>query len=395
MKPVVRRLLIAGNLGLAYALMEWVLPGRVNGSTLAYILRPLIWLGVAAIALPVLRTFTEVRDPPRQNVRRFAVVLGVTHVLVLITLGLALGFGRSPYVFTFRGLVTNTLFAFSALAGIEVSRAALLAGISRKHVLEVLVAVALLLMLAQIPLVQLMSLDSVEQLVGIAATRMIPLIAQGMLLGLLAYAGGLRASLYYAAILTAFHWYSPVLPNLPWAIASLASTIVPMGGILWVAYTNADLLPEDRKVPEVESISGAVAPRRGHSAFWVGLSLFALILTWFAAGLLGPRPLLVASGSMRPSMDVGDIAIVSTVDPGEIAVDDVIAFSTPGGVMMHRVVNVTGDGEARVFLTKGDDNLTEDREPVLASNVVGRVSTVVPKVGWIAIPIKNAMAAVF
>jgi hypothetical protein len=46
-----------------------------------------------------------------------------------------------------------------------------------------------------------------------------------------------------------------------------------------------------------------------------------------------------------------------------------------------------------VFVTKGDANDSPDSEPVLGANVAGKVIFTIPKVGWIAVGVKNWLFA--
>lgn len=86
-------------------------------------------------------------------------------------------------------------------------------------------------------------------------------------------------------------------------------------------------------------------------------------------------PLIVLTDSMFPEIESGDLVICHTADPEDIAVGDVIAFFDPAGngssIVMHRVIEVTGQGDSLAWKTKGDANNVEDRMPVPADKLVG------------------------
>lgn len=86
------------------------------------------------------------------------------------------------------------------------------------------------------------------------------------------------------------------------------------------------------------------------------------------------RPICVNGGSMRPALQPGDLALVSTrsgVSRGDIALVD-----APGrGLLLHRVVRVRDDGALRL---KGDANNVEDSTWVSARRSRGVVVAVVP-----------------
>ena len=102
----------------------------------------------------------------------------------------------------------------------------------------------------------------------------------------------------------------------------------------------------------------------------------------------GMFPMIVLTDSMYPVIESGDLIICHTAEADEIRVDDVITFYDPMGngtsVVTHRVLEIIeADGEIS-FLTKGDNNNTEDQMPVPEDNLIGIYQRRIPKVGNVA-----------
>lgn len=95
----------------------------------------------------------------------------------------------------------------------------------------------------------------------------------------------------------------------------------------------------------------------------------------------------VASGSMRPALEFGDLVIIQGVSPTDIHEGDVIVFDPPEGgshLTIHRVVRIeTSDAETLQFITKGDANPSEDLRHVPENLVHGRVIYRIPYVGYV------------
>lgn len=122
-------------------------------------------------------------------------------------------------------------------------------------------------------------------------------------------------------------------------------------------------------------------------AFWYGLK----------AGLRAEYPLCgVASGSMEPTLKVGDIIIVQGLNPEKInaapAPDgDIIVFYRPKGgapdpsdLIVHRAIDKTSRGNITYFKTKGDANFGSDSWEVPEDHLIGRVVSLrVPMTGFI------------
>lgn len=125
--------------------------------------------------------------------------------------------------------------------------------------------------------------------------------------------------------------------------------------------------------------------------------LLAIIIVSIAGLWLGLRaflrtdyPLLaVASGSMEPTLNEGDLIIVqggldATAIVAEEGTGDVIVFHKPGDpneLIVHRAVRKWQDGDLWKFETKGDHNTHADYWTVFETDIVGKVVWVVPYIG--------------
>ncbi len=98
----------------------------------------------------------------------------------------------------------------------------------------------------------------------------------------------------------------------------------------------------------------------------------------------------IVSGSMEPTIKVYDVIINTKVnDPKDIKVNDVITFTSTsdisnGKTVTHRVIGIREmDDGGTCYVTRGDNNTTEDPSCATYSNVIGKVSAVVPGLGKI------------
>lgn len=98
----------------------------------------------------------------------------------------------------------------------------------------------------------------------------------------------------------------------------------------------------------------------------------------------------IVSGSMEPTIKVYDVIINTKVnDSKDVKVNDVITFTSTsdisnGKTVTHRVIGVREmDDGSTCYVTRGDNNTTEDPSCATYSNVIGKVSAVVPGLGKI------------
>lgn len=149
---------------------------------------------------------------------------------------------------------------------------------------------------------------------------------------------------------------------------------------------------------------------RVFSAIWrVMLILLAVILAISACTLaydkfvkkskipsvFGYSMLIVASPSMTGAIEAGDAIIIKNSD--SYAVGDVITYfpEDESFSVTHRIVRMEGDK----FYTKGDANQSEDSDPVLIEQIVGKVAVKLDRVGyfieWLKSPVGIIFAATF
>lgn len=79
--------------------------------------------------------------------------------------------------------------------------------------------------------------------------------------------------------------------------------------------------------------------------------------------------LRVDSGSMEPSISVGDILIIK--ECGNYEVNDVVTYNVDNDYLVtHRIIEKKEDNN---FVTKGDNNNTKDNDKVTRENIEGKV----------------------
>lgn len=130
------------------------------------------------------------------------------------------------------------------------------------------------------------------------------------------------------------------------------------------------------------------------SLVFVVIILGSILAFWFGlrTALATNYPLLaVASGSMVPTLNVGDLIVVQgglTVNDvkAEYEVGDIIVFrkpENPDELIVHRAVEKVNSSSSLYIRTKGDHNTSTDPWRIYDSHLVGKVVGALPYVGHI------------
>lgn len=104
--------------------------------------------------------------------------------------------------------------------------------------------------------------------------------------------------------------------------------------------------------------------------------------------IFGYKTFSIISGSMKPSIDVGDIVIVKKT---ELKKEDIITYRKNDEMITHRIIDIyEEDGENR-YITKGDNNNIQDEEYVIEKYIEGKVIKIIPKLGHVIIFLQNKL----
>lgn len=115
-------------------------------------------------------------------------------------------------------------------------------------------------------------------------------------------------------------------------------------------------------------------------------------------GLRTESPLMVvSSGSMIPTLNVGDIILVRGANPRGITIGTIIIFHSPSQYDMpivHRVIAIDNLGNTVFFETKGDNNPGPDGWRVPEQNLMGIYVMKIPYVGLLSLELRGPLGII-
>ena len=92
------------------------------------------------------------------------------------------------------------------------------------------------------------------------------------------------------------------------------------------------------------------------------------------ANIFGYTFFEVATGSMSPTIEIGDVVIVKLTK--QVDVNDIIVYQDGNDFITHRLIEKNGDE----LIAKGEANNSEDK-PIRSDMVIGQVIQIIPKIG--------------
>ncbi len=96
--------------------------------------------------------------------------------------------------------------------------------------------------------------------------------------------------------------------------------------------------------------------------------------------LMGMKPYVMITGSMRPTIPVGSVCFIDTTYPfSQLEKQDIIMYKSINQNVIHRIIEKNDDS----YKTKGDANSKADRIEVTQEIYLGKYNFSIPKIGFL------------
>lgn len=342
-----------------------------------------MWLMLAVITA---KSFPQGRSHGKLRYKRkiylWALNMATAYIIINIIAGYLLGFGKSPYQFTPKAIMLN-LFMFSAVVGREFVRDYILKSFTA-HKKVIVVALTILMTFISISSISWTQIVDFKSGVIFISEILLPQLGENILATTLVYFGGPWASVIYMSITRGITFFVPILPNLNWLAKASIGFGIP---VVCTVFFNNYYLRLTKIIKDCKNNDENVL-------LWVMAMAMSVALIWFVAGVFPLYPSAVATGSMIPEIQPGDVVImrkISDVDQAEqLSVGDVIQFKRSDILITHRIVAMEkSQKEEMLIITKGDNNSGIDSVPVGLEDLRGTLLKVIPKIGWPTLLLKS------
>jgi len=335
------------------------------GGSAAYLIPPIVWLAMFIISYPN----TKPGIFPYKSLALSIVFIACLSIFIRNILGFITGYGLSPYVTSLQALVFNMYFFLSRVLGFEYARTFMVQKILKmKENLGNLLGIAFLFTALDINVIQFFYVGSGLELLKYLSSEFLPILSLNIFLTYLVFWGGTLSSITFIAISKGYYYFTPIIPNIPWTLESIIGVLMPFIGIVIISNTKLFSVYVVKKGEKI-GLKGMIQ---------IILPLIILLIT---TGFLGLRPLIIASGSMQPTLNIGDVVIVTKTSMSDIAEGDIIAFVSERGIVIHRIYKIVEREGKHLVITKGDANEEPDNIPIDERVIIGKALLTIPKVG--------------
>ena len=305
------------------------------------------------------------RDRLIKSRKTIIAVILITISLLFITysIGFLTGFVRSPYNRKIFGIILNILPTVLLVISSELLRYQFCKkGNTIGFILSVIVFVLIDIIFN---LNYYNSLDKRGVLEFICVV-VLPSISKNVVMSIFSKKYGYKITIIYTLIMSIYEYIAPIMPNYDSYLKSIISIVLPIINMQFINYYLAK-----REKKDVRN------KNYGSKIFVTLCVLFLIFLTGIYSNLFRYWVATIASGSMSPTIEVGDIVVVDkwyADNPQELEIGDILVFKVLNTLYTHRIINITEKNNNYYIRTKGDykDN-AEDTWIVTKSDIVGKV----------------------
>ena len=327
------------------------------------------------------------REKITNKKRNIKIILTFTICLLIIKYGLGLlsGFLYSPYSKSLVGIFRNVFPVLLLVIVSEVFRYDIIVKSSKNKIL--FVGSVLIFTLSYLNITNdLTNITSLKRTVELVSTDILMVLFENIALSFLSRNYGYSGALSYSLVMNLYIYFVPIVPGLGEYLEAAVMIGFPIVTLIFSNYLLEAMKKED------------FDPRDKH--IFAKLIRFALVMGIIVLVALNSNLFrywiaVIASGSMEPTIKVGDIIIVDKsykdrID--EIQEGDVLVFGMNGKIYTHRVIKVNVKGDEYSFVTKGDrENQSIDSWVVTKNEVIGVTRHTLKGLGLPAIWLKNAI----
>lgn len=217
---------------------------------------------------------------------------------------------------------------------------------------------------------------NLDDLVEFSIIYIFPSISKNFLLTYISKKVGYSPCILYRVIMDTYVILVPIIPAVGDYINAMVLIVFPL--ILFYSLYKT-IEPKKRGYIHTQ-------PKNKSSKIWAGVNIaMFLIVIYFTSGVFRFYALTIVSGSMEPTINIGDMIIVDTYYKNhidEINLGDVLVFNKHGVAVSHRIVEIKKKENKFSFYTKGDNNESMDDWIVESDEVIGVTRVNVPVIGY-------------
>lgn len=291
--------------------------------------------------------------------------------IIYYVFGIFIGFARTDTYYTLYGITTFIIPYIVIIIVKEYLRYQML-NKTEKSKLFLVLNVILFILIDIAYVMNLKSLNTSYNIFIFIAINLLPIISNNIVATYIAKKVGYKPNIYWLLIANLYIVLLPIIPDTGLYIQSLIRLLFPF---TLLSNTYKFCKKRDHNIP--------LSKEKKYGLILLPLMAFlTFILAYYVSGVFRYYAIAIASGSMQPSINKGDVVIIDQ----EYKVDklkkgQVIAYKYDGIIVVHRLADIIKIDNKYYIYSKGDANESKDEYIIYENMIMGVVNTRIPYIG--------------
>lgn len=299
------------------------------------------------------------------------IIFLLTYFIIFYLLGIIIGFAKTTNYYTLSGFIDFIIPLVLSIILKEYLRYMMLTKSEYCKLLNVTTVILFIIFDVSNAIFYNSFSNNYDSFMFISLT-LLPAIGNNIVCSYISRSSGYKPVILYLLCINLYQYLLPIIPNPNEYLLSIINLLVPFsyGFSIYRFYSRVkdeDILRDYNK-KKINSLIPAL--------------IISIIAVYFTSGYFKYYMVAIASGSMTPNINKGDVVIIEkTNNYDEIEVGQVMAYKYNNVIVVHRVIKKINDNGSYYFYTKGDNNQDEDNYPIKEDMVIGVVDVKIPYIG--------------
>lgn len=291
--------------------------------------------------------------------------------------GLFIGFSKNVYNFDFISIVNNIVPVIILIFVSEILRYIINSKIKDSYLLLglSLIVFSMIDITFTLNATNFGDFYTVLKVIGLFV---LPSLGKNFLFTYLSVKVGFKPNMVYRYLMDIPKYILPIIPNFGAYVESIIYIAFPIL-VFVIIYNN--LKKVDRKV---NRIIKSKKSKRTIITYYIIIPLL-IITVALTSGYFKYQAIVVATGSMSPNINKGDVVVIKKLNDNEIKnlkIGDILVFNRENKIVVHRIYKIYSSGDEIFFKTKGDNNNAPDSYLIEIHEILGIVKLKVRYIGY-------------
>lgn len=302
------------------------------------------------------------------------------YYIIIYLLGLVIGFTRNIYSLSILSILKNIFPVIISISLIEILRYIINSQIKNNKWLLFYSAIVFTLLDSAL-IIKATAFTNFYKILNTFGLFVLPNLSKSILLTFLSIKSSYKPCLIYRYLMEIPKYILPIIPNFGNYLESMLYIIIPL--LIFISTYNIFDKLKHRKI--ISKNKNSI-----EKYIYICLSVFLVVLICTSSGLFKYRSFVIATGSMTPNINKGDMVVIERLSDDEknkLKEGDIIAFNMDNKVVVHRIIKKYNTSRGVFYNTKGDNNNSPDGYLLDIDNIVGLEKFKIRYIGYPSVAI--------